>query len=386
MKTIAGIIMWLCAIFVGMDGMKVATDSLTILSNYTNSFSVQENIYWNKWYGNLPMEGVRLDVETGELISDEEYVTKSFVRIDDTKKCVLYEPNDEAVEITYYNASFEFMGGAEINTAGGAYFSVPQGCSYAMLSVKATASDYIIFAQEDVMGVKVVADDAGYSTVRSAVNDIEDEGTVLIFSGTYNENVKCWGKVVNLIGMDREECIIQSNSGSYYSPPVEIAAGEVRNLTVRASGTTSENVPGAYALHIEHDTLCNRSLTIENCNIISRSNSAIGMGMRGGCYVTIKNTSLTGKENGMFCHDGAYQRTTGVQALTMINCNANGLHFDSQGTTGATVNVYFKDNTITDGIRVRNNGGSGNDSNWMGLKNYYLDSKSSGNSKEELNK
>ena len=69
------------------------------------------------------------------------------------------------------------------------------------------------------------------------------------------------------------------------------------------------------------------------------------------------------------------------------------MRFDSQGVTGAEVYVKFVNNTLLNKnnksgnnlLEIRNNGGRGNDANWMGLKNFYLDEESTENNADEIN-
>lgn len=354
---------------------------------------------WNLLdYGGM-LENTLVDLETGQFLDTENYQSRIYIPVDSKELSALCATGTNRFYLAYYDGDRQCMGCEILLVTGGQLLHLPQGCNYVSISAEDELLSETIFVQEGGENVFLVSkEDTMYSSIKKAVAQVEEKGVILVFPGTYKENIKAWGKNITIIGTDAQECILVSYSASYYAPPLEIGAGEVRNLTIQAKGAGSDSKPGAYGVHVEDNYLYDNTLIFADCIIESDSNSAVGMGMRGGCEVVFSHCVLTGKEDGLFCHDGAYKKYTGVQNLTMEDCIIEGkkggyaIRFDSQGVTGARINVKFVNNTLINNnnrngkyIQTRNNGGRGGEENWMGLKNYYLDPESHGNNAEEMN-
>lgn len=354
---------------------------------------------WNLLdYGGV-LENTLVDIETGQFLESENYQSRIYIPVDSEQLSALCATGTNRFYLAYYDTNRQCIGCEILLVTGGQFLHLPQGCKYVSISAEDTLLSRTIFVQEGQEKVCLVSkEDTQYASIKAAVAAVEEEGVILVFPGTYKENVKAWGKNITIIGTDAQECILVSYSASYYAPPLEIGAGEVRNLTIQAKGGRSDSKPGAYGVHVEDNYLYDNTLIFADCIIESDSNSAVGMGMRGGCEVIFSHCVLTGKEDGLFCHDGAYKKYTGVQNLIMEDCIIEGkqggyaIRFDSQGVTGAEINVKFVNNTLINNnnrsgkyIQTRNNGGRGSEENWMGLKNFYLDPESQGNNAEEMN-
>lgn len=373
--------------------------------------AAQSDLSWNLLTVGEWFEDYIVDATNGLYVAKDNYDTLEMIEVDDEHLCAIYLPECNNVHLVYYDNNQNYIGGEIVSAPKGKLIELPKGCSYMTISMARAEIRNSFLVQDERNGVYVVAweDGVRYSSVKSAVAAVEASGTVVVMPGTYKGNIKAWGKEVNILGTDKETCIIENNSSSYSAPPLEIAAGTVKNLTVRATGSNSEgdgagsSKAGAYGVHIEDEALCDNLLKFENCYIYSDFNSAVGMGMRGGCSVQFVNVHLKGKEFGLFCHDSAYSKYSGVQNLSMINCVIEGMQgktavrFDSQGVKGTRVNLLFVNTLLKSQniktvsakssdtlLSTRNNGGKGTDDNWMGLKNYYLDEDSYGNNILEM--
>ncbi len=98
----------------------------------------------------------------------------------------------------------------------------------------------------------VVAKNSPYTlTVSDAVSYLEECGTVLVMPGEYNENIHTKEKEVNIVGADRDACVIFSNDNDYYNPVLEISAGSVSNISLKAidDGRGLGSSLKAYAVH-----------------------------------------------------------------------------------------------------------------------------------------
>ena len=94
--------------------------------------------------------------------------------------------------------------------------------SYAHEIKKKAASEYIISQDGSV----------DFCTIQEGVNNAKNGDTLIIYPGTYNENVEVMGKSINIKGIDKDTCIIQCDTASYRKSPLTIAAGKVSNLTI----------------------------------------------------------------------------------------------------------------------------------------------------------
>lgn len=313
-----------------------------------------------------------------------------------TKEYVLYAGGDGQAFLIYSDEKKNILSYVNVDAADAVMPDVPTDTAYMTVIMKYDNARGSFLLKTDAGGeerlLAVVSKDEAifgkgiYGSISEALDNISDNGTIVVMPGVYNENVRAWKKAVNIYGTDKEKCVIETYDSSYYNPPLEIAAGSVKNMTINArdKGSSLSQLK-AYGIHVESHLLYNNSLIIENCDISSDFNSAVGIGLRGGCDVVFKNVNMTGLEYGIFCHDSAYSTYSGVQNITLEGCNLYAqtgkyvARFDSQGVKNARVNITFINNNINEAdadIEVRNNGGYGSEDNWRGLKNYYLDKKS----------
>lgn len=354
---------------------------------------------WNKLDTVTALEDKAALANSGNMIGREGYVVFSCMEIQTDKECFFVCPSGE-IHLVYYDEKKQYISGRASASIEGEFLEMPDDCRYITVSMEKEAVDDSFLVQE-CGSVFFVEEGRTYTSVKKAVEQIETEGIVVIFPGVYKGNIKGWGKNIILYGTDKEACVIENTSSSYYAPPLEIAAGCVKNLTIRAVGTPSADTSkaGAYAVHVEDDVLYENRLTFENCELYSDFNSAVGMGMRGGCEVEFLNVRMTGLENGLFCHDGAYTKYAGVQNLSLTDCVIEGMkgecaiRFDSQGTPGSEVHLLFVNNILVNDrsknvdnlVHTQNNGGKGTEENWRQLKQFYLDEGSRQNNVDALN-
>lgn len=190
----------------------------------------------------------------------------------------------------------------------------------------------------------VAQDGSGdFLTIQAAVDAAPNNGNIVVLPGIYNENVRVMGKAVNIIGSDKENCVLTYDTTSYFYVPLEIAAGSVSNITIY--GYCSENSMSAdkinrvidyygtesydilkdvsgYAVHIEQNYLYGKSLTFTDCCIISENNQCVGIGSRGKSTLTFKNCEFI-NSNCAGCiamHDSVVEQLGGKSTFIMENC------------------------------------------------------------------
>ena len=230
---------------------------------------------------------------------------------------------------------------------------------------------------------------------------------IFVKKGTYNnEHVMTGSKNLTIIGEDCASTIIMNEENNYYLAPIEMASGRLQNLTVYAKdgGTPSGHPQGwyAYALHVENHALYNNTFYVKDCHFIADNNSAVGIGLRGGCHLTFDNCRFTrnGNSYAFYFHDAADEDYVGIQRFTMKDCllECSGpdavMRIDSMKMEGTTVYPEFINNYFlsyaTDNIGVwYNNNSSGGSATTVGtfnnLINFYKVKTSHGNNILSLN-
>lgn len=199
---------------------------------------------------------------------------------------------------------------------------------------------------ESENGIKVVdANGKGdYSSLVAAVAAEPSGTTFIVKPGIYTGSIRAFKKRVNIIGTDREKCIIRSTDGRYANPALECCCGYLENLTIESkyingvSNEVSTSEAGAYAIHCEHidgneSLAMGDSLSINNCKVISDFFPALGVGTFKDWSLNITNCELISRQiNGR----AKYSDSNGLGAFYFHDMN---------GTKGAA-KVRVKDSII----------------------------------------
>lgn len=178
-----------------------------------------------------------------------------------------------------------------------------------------------------------------YSSIQLAINSVESGDTLLIMPGIYEEALNIDHKTVNLIGTDKEKCVIQYNTQAYSLVPLNIAAGKVSNLTIYGIGNGQpaghnldmniadwESIAVSdftgYAIHVESDYSYGKELQFSNCRIVSDSNYCVGMGCRGDFSAIFDGCELIsrGEAGCLYMHDAGDETFGGVANVILRNC------------------------------------------------------------------
>ena len=342
--------------------------------------------------------------------------------------------------ICYYDENYNFISGVVTipvsemghiltpNNAAFLRFSMPLSyiTSYVLMMELGTtySSPYVSFGREVKIkdelwppisnlnkGNYVIVDINGngdYISINTAVNEIEDGTTIIVMPGIYEEQVKAWNKEVYIIGINRLNCILIDKSGNYTTPPLEIGAGSLQNMSIieQANGAGTHN-KGAYAIHIESNNLFNKKLLIKNCYIYSDSSSAIGLGLRGGSTVQFEDCEIicagarasTGAAP-LYYHDADGQSYWGIAHLYVKNCilrntsstlfsmlTINSIHAENTTYLHIMLNAFVRSATpsLSQKFNTWNTSGNTDADGWNGLSHMYLTDDSFGNNLTELN-
>lgn len=325
----------------------------------------------------------------------------------------------------FYDSSKQFISGLSGNVH--VPFTTPEGCAfirvshslniwnnyYLMIEKGETASrsynPYFDYRKLRFPFITVSKDGSGdYDNISDAVASVNAGAVIIVGSGTYEEDVGAWGKEIHLIGVSREACIIKDTSGNYSTPPLEIGAGSVQNMTIieEANGAGTENM-GAYAIHVEDNNLYNKKLLIRNCYIYSDSSSAIGMGLRGGCSARIEGCEIicAGERTStgaapLYFHDADAQaywgtanlylhgnvlRNTASTLFSMLTINS--IHKENTTYMHMMYNIFVRSKTpaLSQKFNTWNTSGNTDADGWNGLSHMYLEDDSFGNNLTKLN-
>lgn len=275
--------------------------------------------------------------------------------------------------------------------------------SYHVESAMSVAQEAISLSRKDYILVDINGN-GDYTSLQSAITNANDGDIIYIKNGIYsNEIVEAYNKNVTIIGESKTGVIIKNATADYYTPPLEIARGTVKNITFYAENdgvtTTPEGHNGNYAIHVESNNLANSNLTFENCVFKSDWNSSFGMGMRGGCHVLFDRCEFHGQGtygHGIFFHDTDVVGYFGVQNVSFRQCiitsqSNQAMRIDSMNVTGSTINVEFIGNVLVPKagmdkvLLVNQTDPVTNPANITGLVNYNMNATCFGNNETILN-
>lgn len=72
-----------------------------------------------------------------------------------------------------------------------------------------------------------------FTSITQGVASVPNGSTLMIYPGVYNEHVDIINKTVNLIGTDRNTCILQYETSRYAKVPLNFSTGTISNLTIK---------------------------------------------------------------------------------------------------------------------------------------------------------
>lgn len=168
------------------------------------------------------------------------------------------------------------------------------------IAERVTTLESIVNPSGSASNVKTVKVDGSgdYTTIAAAASAAVNGDTILVYPGTYTEPVEAWSKTVDIIGIDKNTCIITNDTGNYATPAVEIDSGRIANLTIISTAenpTISSSTWGYkldYCIHADHAHAEGKSLIIEDCILRNNHRSALGIGLYPDYTVTVRNCDI----------------------------------------------------------------------------------------------
>ncbi len=189
----------------------------------------------------------------------------------------------------------------------------------------------------------VAQDGSGdYNTIQEGVDAVESGDTLIICPGVYTENVEIMAKTVNLLGVDKDTCILQYNTSDYGRVPLTVAAGTICNITICGSnsiepvaleemiqnGMDSDESEyewqkdySGYAVHINQNYLYGKELSFERCRIESYNSYCLGIGSRGNSKISLQECEILAAGDGgcIYLHDVVTSEVGGKSGLLIRN-------------------------------------------------------------------
>lgn len=189
----------------------------------------------------------------------------------------------------------------------------------------------------------VAQDGSGdYNTIQEGVDAVESGDTLIICPGVYTENVEIMAKTVNLLGVDKDTCILQYNTDKYGKVPLTVAAGNICNMTICGSDSIQpvaledmmENGPdrdepeyewqknySGYTVHIDQNYLYGKELSFERCRIESYNSYCLGIGSRGNSKISLQECEILAAGDGgcIYLHDVVTSEVGGKSGLLIRN-------------------------------------------------------------------
>lgn len=178
-----------------------------------------------------------------------------------------------------------------------------------------------------------------YNTVQSAINDAINGDTVLIYPGLYKEQIHASDKEINLVGISKQNTIIYDDSSMYDTPPLEMAAGMVKGLTIiedhsnpTITDPSNNYWERAYSIHIDFPFSEGRKLIIDDCIIRNSKRCALGIGTYQDFELIIQNCDIwmgmptreQFKTSGaLYFHNRYVSANTTNQKIRVINTTVN---------------------------------------------------------------
>ncbi|HFI0724215.1 TPA: hypothetical protein ACGO5X_001057 [Streptococcus suis] len=321
------------------------------------------------------------------------------------------------LHIAFYDKDKQFISGITDANKEVVYqhqtLPIPNNAVYMILTTQAKSASTVSlvgmvkisaivreFASSRLDTKTIVAQDGtgDYTTLTDAVANAKDGDRIYVKSGDYtNEHVEAWGKSLIIEGENPLTTIISCSDSTYDRPAMEFSVGILKNITIkRAQGST-----GGYALHVEDSNLYSKTLTIDNCILITEGGgSALGMGMYGNCKILLKDSKFITNSGyaALYFHDSNHEETKGLYDVEINNCyfetkSEHVVKLQSQEIAGSMVNMTWINNTFytvtkaTSIDTVNYRGGlSTNPEDFAGLINWRLRRNSHGNTMAVFNR
>lgn len=306
------------------------------------SGGIKPRIFGTNWFDQSNMlAGKWVSYENGILNDHPDYSCSQLTPIEENTTYHAKNATNGS-QIAFYDINLDFVGGALLYNQPDTEFQTPAGARFARYCTEtANLTNFYVVKDPTIMRkdtyhfrgwyegteILVAKDGSGdFTTLTEAATYAVDGDVIHVKAGVYdNEAVQLFGKTVTVYGDGCLNTIIKNGWNTYSKAPIEMATGVLRDIQFYAfdGGSPSQDPSGAtaYAIHVDSDTSYGKTFTVERCVFISeKGNSAIGVGLYGGCDYIFRDCIIVGGvSTPFFVHDSTNPQYVGVMELELYN-------------------------------------------------------------------
>lgn len=174
-----------------------------------------------------------------------------------------------------------------------------------------------------VSGVEPIESELKYFTNGEKVfgtinNALSKDNKIFIPNGIYADHIDNRNTPKWLYGASTVATILEDYAGDYDNPPIEIAYGEISNMSIKEYTKNALQAP--YCIHLDSDELINKEVIFRNLDLYNVLAHGIGIGARYGAVIRIENCHIISEnEGGLYLHNTAPQNNKPCR-VEFINC------------------------------------------------------------------
>lgn len=380
---------------------------------------------------NAVIYGYYIDQRTGKIIANSDYCYE-YIVIDRTRNITNHlvdtpQAENQNRHYAYFDANGNYISGGYRQTIN----EIPNNAVKISISIATkslntyqleygmVATDYepyiprklspdiVVNTSESTSNTLEVGQGKPYSTITEALDDAQENDTILIYSGVYHEHLVT-SLFVTIKGTSKDECIIEYSGKSYGTDVLKINKGVLENLTLHALREEQDGSP-AYCLHIDSKNGSkDSSMFVRNCRFIQDMDGSktVGLALANNFTLEFDDCEFVNNGNGsaFYCHscetfgDTSYTDLTG-QKLVVKNCSFinnsdvdTTIHIQSQELVGAEAECVWQRNIVINQgngglIRMQlwNDNNNLSKDNWLGSTDWTNSILSMMNNCSELN-
>ena len=197
-----------------------------------------------------------------------------------------------------------------------------------------------------------VGTDYAYNDINSAI--VANPNSIIsVDYGTYDTEIENIATDKQIIGKDRNLCVLYGTGRNYDTPPIEISGGIIKHFTVTMVNAEGVSHAG-YCLHSDTSSCIGKTLIVEDCKFTCIGQHSIGMGiwqnesvLYKDCEFVFKDEEATPATAPFFAHNAG--TSDGIAVVRFHNCIFRGSGYAlklSSYSSNCTMRFEFIDCTF----------------------------------------
>lgn len=197
-----------------------------------------------------------------------------------------------------------------------------------------------------------VGTEYAYNDINSAI--VENPNSIIFVDyGTYDTEIENIATDKQIIGKDKNLCVLFGTGRNYDTPPIEISGGIIKHFTVNMENASDASHKG-YCLHSDTSDCIGKTLIVEDCIFNCVGQHTIGMGIWQGenvlykdCEFIFGDEETTPTTAPFFAHNSG--TSDGVAVVRFHNCIFRGSGYAlklSSYSSNCTMRFEFIDCTF----------------------------------------